>query len=442
MLRKTLFGFFKSPIPLFSNEQTISIVIDPDIFFINNGSHIVGSFQFEINPLLREWLDEKIKNEDSKKIKLYLLTKRNNAPGISLDNKNDLSYFPINHIFKDKLLSDDAKSYIKTIWPNEIQTLNLDQNYINQLSWLDQYERPPTESMLVLTANDELAKLCEHQNITVNKVNDFHQPILSEPITENEHHNLEVYTDFDGTLFDTARLMFLYKLNCISPKKEYPYLGDDTNPLKMTHRKSISFLESLKKYPTFLITQRDYTDELLQRSCNSVFNTIERINKKHNVNIDCNIDSFLNGRAHFEKEGIFYSKIDMIYFRMIARKNSNLPEEILLIDDHWGEILSCKYNISKFEYQFGIKVRTAFMLDLITYGANKENIKTEHPDLYHEIEKILNQERTNLNNTYNTVKKAVSEGNQYFSSMKSCVRPITTAIEECVEIIKPSLSRS
>lgn len=395
---KSVNSFFENkPSHLSKKNINLTVIIDPDIlFFTENG-------KYYINPIIKNWLIEVQKNRLIN-YKVYLLSTQDSLH-LDIDIGDELFRLKIESIFFKHPIGEHTKDDICQLWIDKkikVIAQNSTDGFTNDIN--------PAETMLI-TANPNLATLFkENKKIAVALMSHTTELISSTCFDEfTLKDDIEVYCDFDGTLFDHHKLSLLATLQqaYADPHKRsvFDIILDEQSNLTLLQNQTISLLKKLHHYPMYLITQRSYDRDQAQPRYNCAYQVVDHINAENNLFIQHNQSSYLNSHAQIAKTDTYLKKIEVIYDRIISRDEHLRPKHIILFDDDNREILKCEYYKPLFA-NFGIQVHSVFVtIPSFQEEAHINKFKIASPQLFKKIQSHRDQQINQLNNALEGVKR-------------------------------------
>lgn len=388
--------------PVQQKKINISIIIDPDVFFVSEQS------VYYIHPIIKAWLDN-IRKDDNNDICIYFLADELNH----LKIKKPFT-FPINSVF-NSLLNKNDYQYLKELCGGKFQPI---QKVTTSSSGLYRYsdsEIIPGNEIIVVTGDEELKLFFESRNISVAHIQTASYPLPLHNIELNDGMYVKGYCDFDGTLWDTNGYHLLLTLKAYRNKlteknKEIPVEIDETieilrnQTLPFEQKNTIALLQELKRYyqdEIYLLTQRCFEDNQEQPPENNAIALVADINDRYNLGIKADETSFLDGR----KQDGFTSKVNRLCWRIKDGLVNPIPKYILFFDDVIEEVFYCKVGEKPFA-ELGITLCPILIVSAISY--RQENMKKFFellPEFKDKMNDCYNFEMNKLNSALETVKK-------------------------------------
>lgn len=394
-------------------QPTLSVLIDPEIFFVFKDDHYI------IHPIIRTWLDKM--RENLNVIHYYFLTPPGRiVPHVTIINTiNHQFQLPINEVYK--LLTDESHQYLMTLFENgqeEFAKISQkpDEEYCIDGIAIGGYtgeHLPHNDEMLVITANPKFAEIFKKKGITVAKLDTdaYYEPLFSsDDMLPTKGLKCEIYSDFDGTLFNVDGCVALEIIrNTIGEDKDLEDLLNNDN-LKLIHEKTIACLSKFKDHPTILITQRCNDHD--NPSYSNSKKIVKHINEQYGLCIQADDASFLFATKEVERKKSFSPKIKKILERMESREEHDRPTYILLIDDSLWEIAECENREIQLAFaKLGIEVNKALIMHPAHYLTKSLNcLKENNPSLFKKVENLQSQEVEKLNAAFECVVKKQSPG--------------------------------
>jgi hypothetical protein len=163
-------------------------------------------------------------------------------------------------------------------------------------------------------------------------------------------------------------------------------------------------LNYLKKYPTYLLTQRKYEIDIIQPLGNSAEKLVLYINNKNQLNIRTKKEYYLNAIDQLQKGKPCAKKIEYLYSQKLRTKHLSNPKQIVLIDDSLIEHAKIEKAKDFFE-NLNIKIMPVLILNTMYYSENNmQIIKKYIPSFFNSLSELSRQEQNKLQIAMNLIK--------------------------------------
>lgn len=382
----------------------IALIIDPDIFF-----HAYHG-EYQLHPVIRHWIDAIKENKQIEELHFYLLCDTPGWPSFKIYSENTIFELPIGPFFFN-ILSPEAFNFTTSLWQGKLQFADKSVDSLKGVSHFSDDFQPSKDEMIVITASAEVSSFFKVRDITVAELNppcylitkvDFDEIVSEEGV--------EIYCDFDGTLFDVDNLLLLLALSNAtddssieSVRNNLQQMMSQNDDLKLTNKNTIRFLSKLTKHPMHLLTQRTRAIDNSQSSYNSALSMVDYINKQHDLEIKSSEESFLNASLQLSEESgskngpkRYIKKIEHIYGQLKERTKENRPKSVVLIDDDLVEHAKVEMAQSHFE-GINVKVTSVLVANPVYFSRSfMEAFKQHASSLHVELDKLYSSEMGKL----------------------------------------------